>query len=88
MLRCFANLVLASDDFGPPTGYRACALCIRKEGVPADVWCVDDKCISYSFVHWLCGGCMVGLLVVGFVPLLFLAMLGLCCFLRVTHKAD
>ena len=38
-------------------------------------------------VCWLCGGGLVGLLVVLIVPLFlsFVAMLGLCCFLRVTH---
>ena len=50
----------------------------------------DDRRIGFSFVRWLFGGCMVGLLVVLFVPLLlsFLAMPGLCRFLRVTlHMA-
>ena len=48
----------------------------------------DDRCIGFSFVRWLFGGCMVGLLVVLFVPLLlsFLAMPGLCCLLCVTPK--
>ena len=38
-------------------------------------------------VRWLFGFGVVGLLVVLIVPLFlsFLAMLGLCCFLRVTH---
>ena len=47
----------------------------------------DARCLRFSFVRWPFGGSMVGLLVVLFVPLLlsFLAMPGLCCFLRVTH---
>ena len=47
----------------------------------------DDRCKGFSFVRWLSGGYMVGLLVVWFVPLLllFLTMAGLCCFLRVTR---
>ena len=46
----------------------------------------DDRYIGFSFVRWLFGGCMVGLLVILFVPvlLLFLAMPGLCRFPRVT----
>ena len=41
----------------------------------------------YSDVHWPFGCGLVGFLVVLFVPLLlsFLAMPGLCCFLRATH---
>ena len=47
----------------------------------------DDRCIGFTFVRWLFGGCMVGLLVILFVTLLlsFSAMHGLCCFLRVLH---
>ena len=46
----------------------------------------EDRCIDFSFVLWLFGGCVVGLLVVLVVPLLlsFLAMPGLCRFLRIT----
>ena len=48
----------------------------------------DDRCtgLGFSFVLWLFGGCMVGWLVVLFVPWLlsFSAMTGLCCFLHVT----
>ena len=46
----------------------------------------DDRCIGFSFVRWLSGGCMAGLLVVWFVPLLwsFFPMPGLGCFLRFT----
>ena len=41
-----------------------------------------------SVVRWLFGCGLVGLLVVLIVPLLlsFLAMPGLCCFLRVTQR--
>ena len=41
-----------------------------------------------SVVRWLIGCGLVGLLVVLIVPLFlsFLAMLGLCYFLRVTHR--
>ena len=49
----------------------------------------DDRCIGFSFVCWLFGGCMVGLLVVLFLPLLlssFLAMPGLYRFLLVTQR--
>ena len=28
----------------------------------------DDRCIGFSFVRWLFGGCMVGLLAALFVP--------------------
>ena len=45
-----------------------------------------EKCVCFSFFPCLFGGCMVGLLVVWFVPLLlsFVAMPGLCRFLRLT----
>ena len=48
----------------------------------------DDRCTGYSAVRWLFGSSMVGLFVALFVPLFlsFLAMPGLCCFLRVTHN--
>ena len=36
--------------------------------MPADV--SDDRCLGFSFVHWLYSDSMVGLLVVLFVPLL------------------
>ena len=47
----------------------------------------DDRCIGCSFVRWLFGGFMVGLLVVLCLPLWlsFLAMPGLCCVLCVSH---
>ena len=78
------NLFLVSDECGSPTGYCACALCVRRKGVLCGV--SDDWCIGFSFVYWLFGGCMVALVVVLFVPLLsFLAMPALCRFLRVTH---
>ena len=43
----------------------------------------DDRCTGFSAVHWLFGSGMVGLLLLLFVPMLylFLAMLGLCCLL-------
>ena len=46
----------------------------------------DDRCVGFSFVIWLFGGSMVGLLVVLLVLLLSscLAMPGLHCFLFVT----
>ena len=46
----------------------------------------DDMCVGFSFVRRLFGGCMLGLLVVLFVPFLlsFVPFL-LSCFLRVTH---
>ena len=51
----------------------------------------DDscRCPGFSFVRWLFGGCMVGLLVVLFLPWLlsFLAMPSLWCCLPVTHVA-
>ena len=49
--------------------------------------CVEpgDSCIGFNFVRWLFGCSMLGLLVDLFVPLLsFLAMPGLCGFLRAT----
>ena len=50
----------------------------------------DDRGIGFSFVRWLFGVCVVGLLVVLSVPLLlsFLAMPGLCRFLRVSHMHE
>ena len=66
-------------DCGAPTpsGHQDCRQC----GVS------DDRCIGCSFVRGIFGGCMVGLLVVLFVPLLlsFLVMPDLCRFLRVIH---
>ena len=65
-------------------GFCACAFvgkeCLLLCGVS------DDRYIGFSFVRWLFGGCMVGLLVVLFVPLLLSlsAMPGLCRFLCVT----
>ena len=40
-----------------------------------------DRCTGFTFVRWLFGGCMVGLLLF-FVPMLlsFLATPGLCAF--------
>ena len=51
---------------------------------------LDDRCIGFSFVRWLFGGCMFGLSVVLFVPLLlsFLAMPVLCLFLHVTPEVS
>ena len=66
-----------------------CGLCVHGDGVPADVYgASDDWCTGYSGVRWLFGCGLVGLLVVLIVPLFlsFLAMPGLCCFLRVTRR--
>ena len=55
--------------------------------------CVVRRMIGvqvYSVVRWLFGCGLVGLLVVLIVPLFlsFLAMPGLCCFLRVTLPSE
>ena len=47
----------------------------------------DDRCTGFYFVCWLFGSSMFGLLVLLIVLLFlsFMAMQGLCCFLRLTQ---
>ena len=50
----------------------------------------DDMCAGFSADLWLFGSSIVALSVVlfGLLCLSLLAMPGLCCFLRVTHRED
>ena len=59
-------------------GMECWLLCVVRRMIGAQV---------YNVVRWLFGCGLVGLLVVLIVPLClsFLAMPGICCFLRVTH---
>ena len=65
-----------------------CALCVVFVGKECLLMCgvSDGRCLAFSFVRWLFGGSMFGLIVVLPLWLSFLAMPGLCCFLRVTPR--